>query len=266
MAAVSSELVLFSGRSNSSGEYFEGTWTWDGLVWKQMSPPKWPHERQSAAMVTFGGKAILHGGGFSDQPYIQYTLYDTWEWDGASWALISTAGPAVESAAMATLGSKLVLFGGRSGSLLADTWEWDGSTWTKLSVTGPSARAQARLVELGGALYLFGGEGKSGYLNDVAVGRERGRWCRRRARRVRAVPSRLTSRAGGALWRLGRPTPARRHLAFDGASWTQLSVRGHHRCARSDGDAVECPVGSAGLGLASDTGGSTHFSHHPRVA
>ena len=43
--------------------------------------------------------------------------------------------------AMATLGDKVVLFGGRaSAGIVNDTWEWDGQTWTQRQVSGPAAR------------------------------------------------------------------------------------------------------------------------------
>ncbi len=42
---------------------------------------------------------------------------------------------------MATLGDKVVLFGGHDGTrAVGDKWEWDGSAWSPRSVTGPSAR------------------------------------------------------------------------------------------------------------------------------
>jgi hypothetical protein len=67
---------------------------------------------------------------------------ETWEWDGSAWAKLSVTGPASRQGhGMATLGDKVVLFGGYDGSGgVGDTWEWDGKAWSPRSVTGPSAR------------------------------------------------------------------------------------------------------------------------------
>src|SRR6266540_377125 len=53
--------------------------------------------------------------------------------------------------AMATLGDKVVLFGGSSmGGLLADTWEWDGGTWTqRFPAAHPPPRANHSMTTLG---------------------------------------------------------------------------------------------------------------------
>ena len=65
--------------------------------------------------VLFGGASL--SGVFSD----------TWEWDGTSWTQLSPAAspPARDAHAMATLGSKVVLFGGGNGTTAVnDTWSY----------------------------------------------------------------------------------------------------------------------------------------------
>ena len=52
--------------------------------------------------------------------------------------------------AMATLGSKVVLFGGLGNGTHADTWEWDGSSWTrKTPAASPPRRSGAMMATLG---------------------------------------------------------------------------------------------------------------------
>ena len=96
-------------------------------------------------------------------------LGDTWEWDGRGWTQRASSGPSARSEhAMATLGDKVVLFGGGEesiagatvrivGSPLGDTWAWDGAAWTQRSTTGPSARSGHAMATLAGKVVLFGG-------------------------------------------------------------------------------------------------------------
>jgi hypothetical protein len=63
-------------------------------------------------------------------------------------------------AAMATLGSTEVLFGGCDafGQLLSDTWIEDGTSWSALTVAmPPSPRCKATMATLGRQAILFGG-------------------------------------------------------------------------------------------------------------
>jgi hypothetical protein len=96
------------------------------------------------AVVMFGG-----GGGS-----------DTWEWDGTNWTDRSPAlAPSARSwASMASIGNKVVLFGGSNGlGVLGDTWEWDGTSWTQLLIPGPPAREGALMAAYQGQVVLVGG-------------------------------------------------------------------------------------------------------------
>jgi hypothetical protein len=88
-----------------------------------------------------------------------HDLDETWMFDGSAWEQIHTPGPGARSGAMAaTLGGKVVLFGGKvSGKAVDDTWTFDGSTWKQLSVKGPPARFWGLLTPWNGKLLLFGG-------------------------------------------------------------------------------------------------------------
>ncbi|MDB4996083.1 MAG: hypothetical protein JWM74_3515, partial [Myxococcaceae bacterium] len=65
---------------------------------------------------------------------------------------------------MATLGDKIVLFGGEQDAnhILADTWEYDGASWTQKTVPGPGKRYHHGMTTLGSKLVLFGGDPGAG--------------------------------------------------------------------------------------------------------
>lgn len=115
--------------------------------WSQ-SPAVGPTIRSMHSMVydTVRGKVLLFGG-YGPKPDGSEYLGDTWEFDGTSWTLRTTTGPAArQSAAMAfdTIRGRAVMFGGMSHTTgpitYGQTWEWNGTTWTTVSTTGPSPR------------------------------------------------------------------------------------------------------------------------------
>jgi N-acetylneuraminic acid mutarotase len=106
-----------------------------------------------AVVVLFGGNTVTNSGGAY--------LSDTWTFDGATWTSVTTAStPSGRSGhAMATLGSKVVLFGGADATgPHDDTWTFDGTTWTQLTpAASPPARRDGAMATLGGKVVLFGG-------------------------------------------------------------------------------------------------------------
>jgi hypothetical protein len=98
-------------------------------------------------------------------------LGDTWTWDGAAWV-----APCIESktpterfgAAMATLNSTAILFGGLGQNsegvtqILGDTWTWNGAGWSREHVPAPSPRDSTTMATLNGNITLFGGVPPSG--------------------------------------------------------------------------------------------------------
>jgi hypothetical protein len=85
----------------------------------------------------------------------------------ATWELAVIPKPETRFGhAMATLDSKVVLFGGfGSSGYLGDTWEWDGSNWTqKFPETSPAARYRPAMATRGSTVVLFGGMDSSGNL------------------------------------------------------------------------------------------------------
>jgi hypothetical protein len=160
MAALGDKLVLFDGDR-------DGTWTWDGTDWTQLSPAHSPGLRSGFAMASFGNTVVLFGGAFAPDDGGKSTyLTDTWTWNGSDWKVEAptTTPPPRLGAALFGAGSVLALFGGENPSfvLLGDTWTWDGTNWTPLpTASAPSARTNSLVATLGGVGYLFSGSTNS---------------------------------------------------------------------------------------------------------
>jgi hypothetical protein len=108
------------------------------------------------------GRVVLFGGQTGVFPNIT-VLSDTWEWDGAAWALRSTTGPTArvhQSMAYDRGRQRIVLYGGFSGSSteLRDIWEWDGTVWAPQTAAGAAnvLALAAGYDEKAGVLSLIG--------------------------------------------------------------------------------------------------------------
>ncbi len=150
MATLGNHLILFGGQTfNGTNMTLGDTWEWDGTAWTKLTGPG-PGARMTH-MATLGDKVVLFGGiSLSGAGPTITDLGDTWQFDGATWTKRDVPGPSVRAgSALATLGNKLVLFGGSHGNTRFDeTWSWDGNAWTHLAVTGPSARGGAAMTTL----------------------------------------------------------------------------------------------------------------------
>jgi hypothetical protein len=155
MAAVGGKVVLFGGLG-PSGAIYGDTWIWDGTSWS-VRVVSGPAAREGASIATLGGMAVLSGG------YDDATVFvDTWGWDGDSWTELEASGPQEYEAAMATLGSEIVLSGWFQfqvvdGGLFNDTRLWNGSIWSDLSVEGPPIRQLPAMAATATEAILFGG-------------------------------------------------------------------------------------------------------------
>ena len=101
------------------------------------------------------GSTIVMFGGFDGTKL----LNDTWTWDGTTWTERTIANPPSprRGHAMATIGDKVVLFGGSTGigteTYANDTWTWDGTTWTPEVVSqSPPGRSSHAMATFPGAL------------------------------------------------------------------------------------------------------------------
>jgi N-acetylneuraminic acid mutarotase len=162
--------LLFGG---SASQYLSDTWVWDGSSWTQSSVSG-PSPRYRHSMAGLGGKVVLFGGVWTSPNVGSKPQYpsETWLWDGAAWNQAGATGPGGrEGSAMATLGDKVVLFGGTnvldSNSFGGDTWLWDGASWTQANVGGPPGRDLHAMATLDDKIVLFGGFGGPEPLGDT---------------------------------------------------------------------------------------------------
>jgi hypothetical protein len=111
-----------------------------------------------SAATLFSSSSTLLFGGSGGGEY----LTDTWTFDGTSWEQVVTphSPPGRSDASMATLGSKVVLFGGQwdQSGFLNDTWTFDGKDWSQMMTSkSPARRTDAIMAAVGGVIVLFGG-------------------------------------------------------------------------------------------------------------
>lgn len=142
-------------------------WRANNLGWSQVWAPSTPTPSSEPAFAydpTRGETLLLTG-----QP-----SNETWSWDG-TWQQRSATGPNMRGdAALAPLGTDMILFGGVDTStwpifaLFDQTWSWDGQAWSLLQpAQRPPARKGHAMVSTGSELLLFGGFGAAGNLNDT---------------------------------------------------------------------------------------------------
>lgn len=78
--AARKRTVLFGGR------YLNDTWTWDGATWAQATPLSSPSPREHHAMAYHPPtQRIVLFGGYDQFDLHDYTLGDTWIWNGTNW-------------------------------------------------------------------------------------------------------------------------------------------------------------------------------------
>jgi hypothetical protein len=233
MAALGNEVVLFGGATNMSPPYLNDTWTYDGTRWTPVSVSSPPPARYQAMVATLGSEVVLFGGD-GDAANGADSLNDTWTFDGTSWTQVSVSSPppARSHAAMATVGSEVVLFGGYDANgALSDTWTFDGSRWTQVSVSSPPpARYSAGMATLGHEVVLFGGNVGGTLLNDTWTF-DGTSWTQvpvssPPSGRDYAMKATLGNRVvlfGGTV-NAGHSGDLNDTWTFDGTSWTQVSV------------------------------------------
>lgn len=128
--------VLFGGVAPVSGQMSTATWLWNGTAWSQANVFGSPPPARYEATMTFDptrSVCVLHGGVTA----AGMVLDDTWEFDGATWTLVSigsTGARRLASLAYDRYRGCSVLFGGSNSlvggvnSTLSDTWTF-GTTY-----------------------------------------------------------------------------------------------------------------------------------------
>ena len=177
-----------TARSNHAGAVFDGKMyvmggidasrlnsvqhSTDGITWTNDTVSVGWTARSGMAAVVFDGKLWVIGGDNGS------LLNDVWAYDGTLWEEIRSNGdpsgftPRSGHAALA-FNQKLWVMGGtdRSSSYLYDVWtSEDGINWTSEPISPPSiwtARADHTATVFEGQMWVMGGTGTSGKLNDV---------------------------------------------------------------------------------------------------
>ena len=148
------KMVLFTGWEACGFGWHNETWEYDGLDWVRTTygvPGTFWRYAVAMAYDVSRGRSVLFGGFHHG---VNVGLQETWEYDGAQWALISPAvsPPGRWGHAMAYDSGKgrPVVFGGANETMyLGDTWEYDGTTWAQVLTAGqPPAREDAALAPI----------------------------------------------------------------------------------------------------------------------
>lgn len=101
---VRERVILFGGNgSDGVPQHLSDTHEWDGATWTPRGAAIAPLPRSSGQLAfdRARGRLVLFGGDASDGVVSFASFGDTWEWDGAAWAEVSTAtGPSPRVATM----------------------------------------------------------------------------------------------------------------------------------------------------------------------
>lgn len=191
--------LMFGG--NGTNEF----WSLAGDTWTQLTPGTLPPPRMRANLATnpVTGEILLYGGiGGSSQ----FSLDDTWQWDGTSWQQLtpvaSPGGFARHSMAFDLARQTFVLFGGRNNlwnpnQASSQTWEFAAGNWTLATpVQSPTGRVDAAMANHPalGMVMLFGGQDATGAANDDTWTYDGTTWTQ-----INTTGPRPPARVGGGL-------------------------------------------------------------------
>jgi N-acetylneuraminic acid mutarotase len=164
------------------------TYIFDSTSWKTVAAMPVGRERGAAVSGVIGGKVYVAGG---FRAGTASSLVDVYDPIANTWAPLADLPIARDHACGGVMDGKLVVAGGRDGSVTGpapDVWEYDPGTnaWTALAPM-PTGRGGMACGVIDGALYTTGGEGNPNTQSGVFANVE----------------------------------------AFDGTSWTQLAPMPH---------------------------------------
>ncbi len=136
------------------------------LTWLTVSPPSSPPARYGHHLIydSHRQKVVLHGG------VDPSGLHDTWEWDGANWALrtFAVSPPGDQNGCMAYDATRGVAVY-YTGFGLYQTWEYDGLAWARrFPVSLPPNRSSSAMAydDSRQRIVMFGGI-EAGLLGDT---------------------------------------------------------------------------------------------------
>lgn len=154
------QVVMFGGSSDDDAyPYPRSLWAWNGDTWECVDDHGPPGRRDAflsydvrrKRLVLFGGRVI------SSDRQMRF-LRDTWEWDGAAWKQVDSAGPAprihAATAYDARLRGVVVHGGGIAADQAPDTWVWTGASWDSLPLAAPRGVGNSMFATPSGTLVL----------------------------------------------------------------------------------------------------------------
>ncbi|MBK8096167.1 MAG: hypothetical protein IPK26_03620 [Planctomycetes bacterium] len=235
---------LVNASAFAAGYGIEATVTqFDGAAWRlrhDLAPPV-VNLASSIVWDPVARRAVAHCSRVTPAGIGDATTIATF--DGETWSVLATTNPPAPRSLPAFgqdgIGGRMLLFGGdvlrdRQRQVFDETWALSGGVWTQLSpVHAPTPRAGATMVfdPIRGRLVLFGGLGLSAELADTWE------WDGSDWQQV-ATPVAPPARTRAAMgWHAGSQRVVlfggtvgtvagerRDAFAFDGSSWTPLSV------------------------------------------
>eukprot|EP00252_Welwitschia_mirabilis_P000548 TRINITY_DN1051_c0_g1_i1.p1 TRINITY_DN1051_c0_g1~~TRINITY_DN1051_c0_g1_i1.p1 ORF type:complete len:327 (-),score=74.43 TRINITY_DN1051_c0_g1_i1:530-1510(-) len=162
-----------------------------------------PLARSSHAVAVVGKKAYVFGGEFEPRVPVDNKLY-VFDLENMTWSVSDAKGdvpPPRIGVTMASVGSVIYLFGGRDAEHreLNQFYSFDtvGCTWTLISEedSSPPHRSYHAMAADKKAVYVFGGCGKAGRLNDLwEYNTEESKW-----KALPSGPPTLLPRGGAGL-------------------------------------------------------------------
>jgi hypothetical protein len=167
--------ILFFGGDWTTQTRLSETWLRSSEgCWTKLNPVASPPLRDTVAMAydPASGGVVMYGGRVGGPGEAGNFLYDTWTWDGQTWAAASNTGPQLlaPAAAYDPISKQLILFGPYWEGGEAQTWAWTGKEWQRLHpAVSPSGRYAANLTfdSATGQLLLFGGARNSMPLGET---------------------------------------------------------------------------------------------------
>jgi cysteine-rich repeat protein len=144
------------------------TYAWDGVSWTSLGQQQPGGGLEGASMTTDPrGRVVLYGGVTFGNPSPNCTSkkYDTWLWNGSTWAKTPPPSPSWREGAAAAYDldlHRIVVVGGENFATgLNQTWEFDGTGWKLFDLQPWSAgRFNAVMAYDGGRkeMVLYGGQ------------------------------------------------------------------------------------------------------------
>ena len=158
--AARGKLVVYSGRGANGvwADYESSLWEWDPVGgWANVTPATGPDPRWLFNMEYVPGLGAVFHGGAAWNGTASYRSDETWAWNGTTWTLLSTTGPARANGHLIyrpDTDDMVYVCGVDAANVrTSDTFVWDigTNTWTQvLTPTVPTSSSTPGVVGLVG--------------------------------------------------------------------------------------------------------------------